>query len=750
MTPAPPFRLGSWRVEPSLHRLVPAAGAGERVQVEPKVLEVLVHLASRPGEVVSREELLDAVWEDRFVSEEIVRRAIYELRKALGDDARHPEYVETVARSGYRLIAPVLPVGEAAPRAAAGAPTTRRTARRRRHLAVAAASAVAAVAVGWWIARDSGGPSALRLTPLTATPGLEYDPALSPDGTRVAFVRAREDGTGARLVVGLVGEDSEIELARPGPRGGDPAWSPDGSRVAYVRREERPDGPGWLVTSVPALGGPERRLADLGPRRPYGLAWSPDGRALAFGWSDDDDAPYALHLLALADGSLRRLTAPPPAIAGDGAPAFSPDGREIAFLRNHVASVQDVYVVDAAGGEARRVTPAARKISDVAWAPDGAGLLVAVYEAGDHRLARLALDGGAPRPLAGAGEGAMGLSVVPGGAGAGPGAGRLVYSRYAWRFTLWRLDRDGADRPTTAPAAGPPGAGTGSRPDPRPLPTLSSTRFDSEIALSPDGARIAFSSSRSGSFEIWVAPLGEEVSGRVESGGPGSARRLTDFRGPWTGQPRWSPDGRAIAFASAAGGDVDLWTVDPRGGLPQRLTDSPALDLAPAWAPDGRSLYFASNRSGAWEIWHRGVGRDGDGGAAAPERVTRDGGWFARPSADGRFLWFTRRGEDGLWRMAVSHGEEAGEPELLVPALERSFWGSWVLTPEGVIFVAKTPDHRAALLRWSEGSGVEELTRLDGWPINPSLAAGPDGRWLLWSQTEPGQVESDLMLVDGL
>lgn len=724
----PPFRLGPWRVEPSLHRLVPAAEAGEPVQLEPKVMGVLVRLASRPGEVVSQEELLDAVWETRFVSEELVRRAVYELRKVLGDDAHHPEYIETVARAGYRLIAPVLPAGEERPPTAAEAFGGDRVRRRRRRVAAAVAGGLAAtaLAVAWLIATDPGSAGTLSLSPLTATPGLEYDPALSPDGSRVAFVRAREDGSGARLVVRLVAEDSEIELARLGARGGAPCWSPDGARVAFVRKEERSGGPNWVVESVPALGGSERRLADLGLRRPYGLAWSPDGGTLAFGWARDGDAPYALHLLALDDGSLSRLTAPPPAIAGDGAPAFSPEGRRIAFLRNHVGSVQDVFVVDAAGGEARRVTPAARKIPDVAWAPDGRDLLVAVYEAGDHRLARLPLEGGSPRRLAGAGEGAMSLTVAT-----GPGAGRLVYSRYAWRFTLWRLDREGtgADVAATAGAEAP-------GPTLRPLPGLSSTRFDSELDPSADGTRIAFSSSRSGSFEIWVAPLG--------GGGRGRARRLTDFGGPWTGQPRWSPDGRSIAFASAAGGDVDLWRVDPRGGLPRRLTDSTALDLAPAWSPDGRSLYFASNRSGAWEIWRRSLAGEGTEEAEA-ERVTRGGGYFGRPSADGLSLWFTRRGEDGLWRMALPDGEA----ELVLPALERRSWGNWVLTPEGVVFVAKTADHRAALLEWTEGSGIRELARLDGWPINPSLAAGPQGRWLLWSQTEPGQVESDLILLEG-
>jgi len=744
MAGALPFRLGPWRVEPALHRLVHLEGAGAPERVEPKVLAVLVHLASRPGEVVSQDELLDAVWGTRHVSEELVRRAVYELRKVLGDDPRRPEYIETVPRVGYRLIAAVVPdedrdaaAGGGGGRAplAATAQGLRRPARRG-SAAVAAGLGAAALLAGWWLAaRAIERAAPLRLTPLTAAPGLEYDPALSPDGSRVAFVRAEDDGSGARLVVRLLAADSEIDLARLDGGGGDPTWSPDGSRVAFAREEESEEGARWSVASVPALGGGERRLLDLGPRRPYGLDWSPDGRSLAFGWAEDGGAPYALHLFSLEDGSLRRLTAPPAAIAGDGAPAWSPDGSRIVFLRNHVALVQDVFVVDTAGGDARRVTPASRKIYDVDWAPDGASLLATVYEAGDHRLARLPLAGGAPRRLAGAGEGAMSFSV---GASGFDGGGRLVYSRYAWRFSVWRLDRDGP-APASAPAPGPGYSHVAFRP--RRLPALSSTRFDSELAVSPDGERIAFSSTRSGSFEIWLAPLDAEAGE--------SARRLTDFGGPWTGQPRWSPDGRAIAFASTAGGDVDVWTIDPRGGLPRRLTDSAALDLAPGWSGDGRSLYFASNRSGAWEIWRQAPVESG-----VAERVTRGGGYLGLESFDGRWLWFTRRGEDGLWRMALP----AGEPELAVPELDRGMWGNWAPVPDGVVFVAKTSDHRAALLRWRERappresrwSGIEELVRLDGWPINPSLAAGPEGRWLLWSQTEPGEVESDLMLVEGL
>ncbi len=98
------FVTGEWRVEPSRNLL--ARGA-EQVRVEPRVMDVLVQLASRRGEVVSKEEVVSAVWAGRYVSDDVLTVTVYALRKALRDDARQPRYIETVSRRGYRWIAPV-------------------------------------------------------------------------------------------------------------------------------------------------------------------------------------------------------------------------------------------------------------------------------------------------------------------------------------------------------------------------------------------------------------------------------------------------------------------------------------------------------------------------------------------------------------------------------------------------------------------------------------------------------------------
>jgi len=98
------YRVGDWLVVPSLNRL---SRGTESVQIELKLMEVLVHLAERPGELVSKRELVDAVWQVEVVSDGTLTRAIALLRKALGDDARHPRYIETIPKRGYRFIAPV-------------------------------------------------------------------------------------------------------------------------------------------------------------------------------------------------------------------------------------------------------------------------------------------------------------------------------------------------------------------------------------------------------------------------------------------------------------------------------------------------------------------------------------------------------------------------------------------------------------------------------------------------------------------
>ena len=104
--PPQSFLLGEWLVEPTLNLV---SRGQTLVHVRPKVMDVLVLLAAHPGEVVSKDAIITTVWSKRILADAVLSRAVFELREALGDDAQQPKFIETVAKRGYRLLAPVGP-----------------------------------------------------------------------------------------------------------------------------------------------------------------------------------------------------------------------------------------------------------------------------------------------------------------------------------------------------------------------------------------------------------------------------------------------------------------------------------------------------------------------------------------------------------------------------------------------------------------------------------------------------------------
>jgi hypothetical protein len=234
-------------------------------------MEVLAVLSARGGELVTREELLASVWSEVHVQEEVLTRAIADLRKALDDDRKGPRYIETIPKKGYRVVARVQPVSRSRP------------ARRSLSLwggAVLAAAAVASVLA--WGSRDGDLDQSLALEgrPLTTLPGREIEPALAPDGTRVAFAWQGASGDNWDIYVKPLTEETVARITEAPDMDLAPSWSPDGKRIAFARY---PAAMGECrVFEIDALGGTERELGSCGKSQNPDLAWSPDGRLLAF------------------------------------------------------------------------------------------------------------------------------------------------------------------------------------------------------------------------------------------------------------------------------------------------------------------------------------------------------------------------------------------------------------------------------------------------------------------------------------
>jgi Tol biopolymer transport system component len=256
-----------------------------------------------------------------------------------------------------------------------------------------------------------------------------------------------------------------------------------------------------------------------------------------------------------------------------------------------------------------------------------------------------------------------------------------------------------------------------------------STALEASPRYSPDGKRIAFVSNRSGSDEIWVC--GSDGENPI---------RLTSFRGPLAGSPSWSPDGKQIVFDCRPEGNADIYVVSAEGGQPRRLTTDPAEDIVPSWSRDGRWIYFTSNRSGRLQIWKMPAG----GGEAA--QMTRQGGFEPMESPDGRWLYFTQdRGSSSIWRMPTAGGAETP----LFDFHQKNYSRGWTVTSEGVYFAVASSNTQSTIKFFSLSTGAEKtVAEIDR--VLPSSVSGltisPDGRWLLLPLF--ARRGSDLMMIE--
>jgi Tol biopolymer transport system component/DNA-binding winged helix-turn-helix (wHTH) protein len=718
--PAEPFGLGPWRVEPSLNRISGPAGV---LQLEPKLMDLLVTLAARPNQVFSRDDLLNRVWGDVVVGEEVLTRGISELRRLLGDDPRTPSYIETIRKGGYRIVAErrAIPLSEIADIEGSGeredgmaevAAHPQRTGLRPwvRGGIVGVVILLCAVA-GTWILRGgddrSGKDEELwRPRPLTAYPGNEVTPALSPDGRLVAFSWTGPQDDNYDLYVLQIGDASPLRITEDPAVDIHPVWSPDGMRLAYIHDE----GPGAEIRVVPALGGPSRRLMHCPLGLGGGFSWSPDGSSIVYATRPAEDRSTQLHLLDLATEETRALTGEAPLGRDDIEPEFSPDGCEIAFIRCHASGFRDLRVVPATGGDARCVRSGLLHVMGLDWSRDGRDLICSALLEGSFSLWRVNVATGEASWSSVVGEWIYTPSV-------GRNVDRLVYHCYRHERNIWRVR-------------------LGDRQAFEPVPVIVSTHWDTEPAISPDGGSLAFTSTRSGTLELWVT----EADGT-------DPRQLTMFGGGLVARPRWSPDGKRIAFHANPSGFQELYVMEVDGGRPHRLACGFDNAILSDWSRDGRWLYFAAERDGQWDIWR--LQPDGSSGSRA-SRVTAGGAIRGSECADGYF-YYSRACQAGLWRVPLDatgrHDRSDGaEPPWLTDLPPAGSWSSWTVCQDQILLLVEE-EEGPLLVRLDPASGQRApLTRLPRFG-SPEISLDQDCLTCYFTRTE--QELGDLMLVEG-
>ncbi len=562
-----------------------------------------------------------------------------------------------------------------------------------------------AVAIAVWSTHRRGARSfaaneSFRISPFTSEIGKEFSPAVSPDGSTVAYVWDNDEG----------GPDIYLKQVENGaPRRLDaiaavrlfPAWSPDGSQIAFLQV----DGDGLEVMTHSMRDGSEQQVTRIvkqigqwaDDNSPLlgapGPIWTSDSRGLIVADYDPVHASGGIFLTNLT-GHRTALTTTQ-GEDRDLYPRLSPDGRSLAYVRYSSHGVGELFVQPTSGGGNRRqLTFDKRAIQGLSWQRGSHQLLFASNRSGSFQLFTISANGNdltlLPTNSSSAAEPAS-----------APSDDWIIYVESHLNWNIWRTPIDGTEQS-------------------KPQRLLSSSGRNYDPRYSPDGSRIAFASDRSGAMELWVS----DNEGK-------NARQLTHLGGTWLGGINWSPLGDRIAFDARPQHHSAIFLIPSNGGEPELLDRNAYEERMPSWSLDGRYLYFNSNRDGALALWKRSLVN----GSAL---LISSPGIFAVTETKDGLVYSSRTGE--MWQS----GPDGQNPKLLIESLRADPVMSWFSDGQALFLshlderthdfsILRYRDRRMSPVAYSHGKLV---------PNAPDIAVSPDGRWLLYARQDTSQ--SDL------
>ena len=684
---------------------------GQKIKLQEQPLQVLAALLERPGELVSREELRKKLWpDDTFVDfDHSLNAASKRLRDALGESADAPVFIETLARRGYRFMAPVN--GSSAAGVSASALTEQRSQSSfwTRAIAIVGVSLIAITLVAWAVWRSPSrrmGIIERKLTSNSSENGVS-GASISPDGKYLAYA----DNTGVYLKQIRTGETNSVALPpKFSVRVDD--WFPDGSHLLLSREEQPGKASLW---SISVFGGSPRKLVDDA----MGGSVSPDGTRIAFRRVDltTYDGLFGREIWVIhSDGT------DPVKVAGEkadgsqvGTPTWSPDGKRIAYLRTNSA-----YAARTSSFEVNewRSTNVETLLSDnrlspaVRWLPDGRLVYVLDWFISSSRqdsslwMVSLESSGKITGTAKQIGQGHGRVSQVT-----GSGDGKvLIFRSDNWSPSVY------------VGALAPDG-----------LHMLTNQRLTLDESLNlpfswtPDSQVVLFISDRNGTIEIFKQASTQSVAESVVT----SKEQIS--------VPRMTPDGSEILYIStpkAATPEIpsSIFAIPVAGGNPRLvLQDFGIWNVQCARLPSTICLYSGKkgNTSAAFQFDVK------TGKRTAPPQNDPDCNWSLSPDGSQRAL-VVRAPDQGMIRVrSTSTGKTRdvtvkgwnGLKNVDWSADGKSFVVSWGNHERDSALLSVTLDGKASVLLHSNNYVLYAIPSPDGRSLAVAEGSGTRNVW---------------------
>lgn len=548
------------------------------------------------------------------------------------------------------------------------------------------------------IAHSSNTPPIV--VPLSSSRASETNTVLSPSGQQIAYSSDQSPSESMDIYVRILDANEALRLTTHEGRDIHPCWSPDGNRIAFIRK----NGGKSQIVITSAIGGTERVIYTTAESILGDLDWSPDGESIAFDMPTEHGS--AIATINPVNYEVKPLTNNKTPFLRDHTPAFSPDGKWLAFGRTLQGIESNIILKNLKSGEEEQLTFDDKPIRGIDWTPDSQELIYSSSRNGPFMIWRHRLGSRSPQLLAGAGQNATHPSTSA-------TTNSLVHTIIRKQVDLVRVNLK-------------KGNATSLRPEQK-IP--SSTSLDYAPKISPNGKMLAYISERTGFPELWVAePDGSK------------ARQVTSLSHPNIYMPTWSKDSRHLLFRSQHLGYQDMYYVAATGGRVHDATGTDFKANSGFWSEAPLAIYARTggdNRSiYRYEI---NTGRR--------TLITHDGGIavWDHPNNENTFVAKFQRGRARIYELEQEGTSTALDQEIIY---SRSY--AIDIQQDGIYFARQSlgqPEHMSLYIYRFDSQESETLATA---PIanqdHFGFSISPDGQWLYYGKKVKD--ETDIIVLE--
>ncbi|MDP2559696.1 winged helix-turn-helix domain-containing protein [Psychrobium sp. 1_MG-2023] len=648
-----PFKLERFTVMPHENKVVKS---DEQLLIQPKFIDVLAYLATQYPRLVSREELIENIWEgNQYVGEKALTNAIWNLRKALKSD--DVQFIETVRKTGYRLL--IEP--EYLPEPVANLTQTVELAVEPQQLNKSRFSLGKLIGVVLFLSFIGGlsynlvvhfiiehqqdEESALVISNLTAAPGRELYPAVSHDQRYLIYSWRRINQKADIFLKDLTQPDLlPRQLTFTDESESSPIWGKRGKYIFFVRKSWL--GADCFVIKMDIATASEKVVANCPPGINIYLSLTADGNQLAY-TGFESGMGTGIYIKSLIEPHLPaiRFSCAKDCNYSDRSIAFSPDGKYAAVSRRAEDLVEDIYLVNLQTKQTQQLTFGEGDIKGFTWTADSKRLVYASKSSLTRSGHIISIDNGKIEPLNV--EGFSFPSFIP-------NSSSLVFHR--WNVATFISYLPLAEKVNATP-----------------FPLIQSDYSHSSAHYSQARERLTYISNESGYNEIWTANL------------DGTQRKkLTNLENNLSA-PRWSHNGLHIAFLGTVSNrqSSSIYILNVETLAVEELKTEFDTLYRPTWGINDNALIVAAKTQGTSKLYQ--IPLNGE----EPEIVANTPARYAIQTSD-KSIWYVKGSKSGLWRVNPS---DKKQPLAVIDKDNFKQRYNWTVTDKGVFFQSDYKDH---------------------------------------------------------